>query len=236
MLYETKTCGETMNKFIERIKEKHNVKKIGYCARLDPMAKGIVPCVVDSECIKINDKLGTDKIYQVKIIFGIQTDTDDPLGVITNHICMTKERILEITDLIIEYLNSIKQTNFNQKYHYFSTKMLNHRRQKSKNVIDNHMVSLYDYLIIGEGIFNYEIWKNKIIKQINLIDKTKNFRQDEIINQWNIFDITELFYIKLSLTVTSGFFIRQLIKDMSDYIKFPLMCYSINRIETFDKN
>ena len=154
MLYEFKTQGETMNKFVERIKEKHNIKKLGYTARLDPMARGIVPFVVDNECMKINDNLGTNKIYQVKIIFGIQTDSDDPLGLITNHISISKEKFLEITDLIIKYLNLIKQTNFNQKYHYFSTKMLNHRRQKSKNVIDNHIVSLYDYLILGEGVYN----------------------------------------------------------------------------------
>jgi tRNA pseudouridine(55) synthase len=233
MLYEFKQPGETMNKFVERVKEKHNIKKLGYTARLDPMARGIVPFVVDNECIKINEKLGTNKIYQVKIIFGIQTDTDDPLGLITNQTDKPIEKTKDIIEVIIKYLNSINKTSFNQKYHYFSTKMLNHRRQKIKDAVDNHNVSLHNYLILNEGNFNYDIWKNKIIKQINLIDKTKNFRQAETIKQWNNLDMKELFYVKLKLTVSSGFFIRQLIKDISEYINIPLMCYNINRIETF---
>jgi tRNA pseudouridine(55) synthase len=233
MLYETKRAGETMDQFVKRIKEKHNIIKLGYTARLDPMAKGIVPFVVSDECTNIKEHLGTNKIYQVKIILGIQTDSDDPLGIITNHIKITNEKTKEIINSLIFYLILINNTSFNQKYHHFSTKMLNHRRQKSTNVIDNHNVSLYDYQILKEGSFEYEQWKQKIIKQINLIDKTKNFRQNETIKQWNTLEIKELYYIKLKLTVSSGFFVRQLVRDMSDYINFPLMAYNINRINTF---
>ena len=53
MLYEYKKAGETMEQFIKRVKEKHSLKKIAYTARLDPMAKGIVPIAINEECSKI---------------------------------------------------------------------------------------------------------------------------------------------------------------------------------------
>lgn len=233
MLYESKSSGETMNQFVKRVKEKHNIKKLGYTARLDPMAKGVVPFVLENNCLNIKEHLGSNKIYQVKVILGIQTDSDDPLGIITNQTKITNENTKEIMNSIIEYINAINNTSFNQKYHHFSTKMLNHRKHKSINVIDNHNVSLFDYQILKEGSFNYELWKQKIIRQIETIDKTKNFRQDETIKQWNNLDIKELFYIKFRITVSSGFFIRQLIRDISDFIKIPLMAYNINRVKTF---
>ena len=36
-------------------------------------------------------------------------------------------------------------------------------------------------------------------------------------------------YITLQLHVGSGFFVRQFIRDISDKIGIPLMCYDINR-------
>ena len=62
------------------------------------------------------------------------------------------------------------------------------------------------------------------------IDKTKNFRQEETIKQWNNIDLVKLYYLKISLNVSSGFFVRQLISDISQAINMPLMCYSINRV------
>lgn len=230
MLLEGKISGETMNQFIKRIKETYLIKKLAYTARLDPMAKGYVPILVDDECLKVKEHLNSKKTYEVKIIYGLQTDSDDPLGIITNKLDITKDNLLIITKYISDYLNLISNTSFFQKYHYFSTKMLNHRRLKSSDVKDYHNVNLYNYSIIKEGTYDYELWKNKVIQKINSIDNTKNFRQEQTIKQWNEMDLETLYYIKISLSVSSGFFVRQLIRDISDSIGIPLMCYNINRI------
>lgn len=219
-----------MEQFIKRIKETYSVKKLAYTARLDPMAKGYVPILVNDECLKVKEHLNSKKTYQVKIIYGLQTDSDDPLGIITTKIDITKDNYSLITKYITDYLNLISDTSFFQKYHFFSTKMLNHRRLKSLNVKDYHSVNLYNYTIIKEGIYDYELWKNKVIEKINSIDNTKNFRQEQTINQWNELDLVNLHYIKISLSVSSGFFVRQLIRDISDNIGIPLMCYNINRV------
>jgi tRNA pseudouridine(55) synthase len=230
MLLEGKIPGETMEQFIKRIKKIHSISKLAYTARLDPMAKGYVPILVGEECIKIKEYLNSKKTYQVKIIYGLQTDSDDPLGLLTAKIDITKDICSLILKYITDYLNLISDTSFFQKYHFFSTKMLNHRRLKSSDVKDYHTVNLYNYSVIKEGIYDYKIWKNKVIEKINSIDNTKNFRQEQTIKQWNEMDLDSLYYIKISLSVSSGFFVRQLIRDMSDSIGIPLMCYNINRI------
>ena len=47
MYLEYKETGITMQQFINLIKEKYPHKKYAYTARLDPMARGIVPILVD---------------------------------------------------------------------------------------------------------------------------------------------------------------------------------------------
>jgi tRNA pseudouridine(55) synthase len=229
MLNIYKKSGETMEQLIQRIKKEHNLKKLCYTARLDPMAKGIVPILTNDLCLKINDYFNTNKNYQVKIIFGIQTDTDDPLGIITKIENVDIEIFNNNYKSVIDYLNLINNTSFLQKYHYYSTKMLNHRKQKSTNIVDSHTVSLNNYEIIKTGIYDYKLWNKKIIDKINSIDISKNFRQNDIITQWNNLILHQLYYIKINLNVSSGFFVRQLIRDISDNVKFPLLCYNINR-------
>ena len=230
MINVYKKPGETMDQLVERVKKEYKITKLGYTARLDPMAKGIVPFVTDNLCSNIKEHFGSNKTYQVKIIMGIQTDSDDPLGLITDRKIINKDIFSDTQKAIINYLNLINNTNFRQKFHHYSTKMMNHRRQKSTNVVNDHEVSVYDYEILGEDAFDYESWKKKIIKYINSIDPAKNFRQEMTIKQWQNLKIDKLFYTKLKIKVSSGFFIRQLIRDMSDNIGIPLMCYNINRV------
>lgn len=218
-----KEPGETMNQFIIKIINKIDNKRIAYTARLDPMARGIVPILVGDECKKINNYLKTNKTYRVKIIKGIQTDSDDPLGLI--------EKIDNLNNNIdLDILKINYPITFNQKYHYFSTKALNHRKQ---NILkDNyHEVTILKSKILSEGRLNFTEWKENIINQINNIDNKKNFRQDLIINQWNKLSFDSIDYLEIELHVTSGFFVRQFIRDLSDKINYPLMCFDIHRIE-----
>jgi tRNA pseudouridine(55) synthase len=225
MITVTKTSGETMDQLINRIKKEYNYNKIAYTARLDPMARGLVPLLIDDECKNIKIHLIKSKIYQVKVIFGVQTDSDDPLGIITNKLLIDNLIQNNYTDYF-ELINY----EFEQNYHYFSTKMLNHRLKKNFTEA-SHKVTIYKSEIIDSGILEYNKWLAKIISKINSIDKTKKFRQVETIKQWTELNIDKLPYIKLRLHVSSGFFIRQFVRDTSVKIGIPLMAYDIHRIK-----
>jgi tRNA pseudouridine(55) synthase len=230
MLLLTKHAGETMDQFIVRIRKEIKCNKIAYIGRLDPMARGIVPILVGKEeCKTIEKHLNSNKIYQFKIIIGFKTDSDDPLGIITKqHLIYTKDDIDNIISNIKKYIEEHKKTFF-QKYHYFSTKMINHRLRNNFDEM-NHEVYVIDGEIISHKLKKYNKLITKIIKQIKSIDQCKDFRQEETITQWNNIIIDNIDCIKIKLHVSSGFFIRQFVNDISIYLNIPMMCYDINRL------
>lgn len=88
---------------IKKIKKKINIKKIGHCGTLDPIATGLlILCVGNST--KISPYLeGLDKKYIAKIKLGQSTDTYDTEGVIIN------ENNLEVSiDDIKKVINTFK--------------------------------------------------------------------------------------------------------------------------------
>jgi tRNA U55 pseudouridine synthase TruB len=218
----------TSNDFILEMKKKYNTK-VAYTARLDPMARGIIPILIGDNCKYINTMTNTNKIYHVRIICGIKTDSDDPLGIICNlQTDIDIDKFINIYRHIFELNNS----TIHQKYHYFSTKALKLRKQ-GKNIDSYHIVKLYKSTILNYGTIDYNIWKENIISTIDNVDITKRnlnrFRQDDIIKQWNNISLNVLPYIDLELNVSSGFFVRQFISDMN----MNLMCYDINRINVY---
>ena len=217
MLLEYKEAGITINQFINKIKEKYINDKIAYAGRLDPMARGYIPILFNNECYNMTKYTNMKKIYRVKVIIGIQTDTDDPLGIIQN---------INPSILPKDCFN-LSMVNINQAFHYYSTKSINQRRRNITNV-DKHNVILYKSSVISTGIIPTDEFINTIISTINCIDKTKNFRQEEIINQWSKIQVP-IEYIELELDVSSGFFVRQFIRDTSISLDIPLMCYDIWR-------
>jgi len=235
MIEYYKEPGITPLEFINTVKKEFPDKKICYTARLDPMARGLIPILFGEDCKLMNLYTCLSKTYEVKVIIGLATDTDDALGLITQNTLnissnqTTSHYILSNYKSIFEIENEL---TLNQKYHYYSTKAL---LSRSKNNFDTHYhsVKLYHSSVIDSGELDFNIWKNECINTINKVDKTKEYRQNEIIKQWN--DLSNeikapLHYITLQLYVSSGFFIRQYIRDISEKIGIPLMCYDINRV------
>lgn len=235
MIEYYKQPGITPLDFINTVKKEFPNKKICYTARLDPMARGLIPILIGEECKLMNLYTCLSKTYEVKVIIGISTDTDDALGVITRHNLHTSSNLNTSHYSLSNYKSIFEIENeltLNQKYHYYSTKAL---LSRSKHNFDDHYhtVKVYHSTIIDSGELDFNIWKNECINTINKVDKTKEYRQNEIIKQWNDLstEVKEpLHYITLQLYVSSGFFVRQYIRDISEKIGIPLMCYDINRV------
>ena len=247
-----------MDQLMKDIKKTTLCKKLAYTARLDPMARGIVPILIDEECLNIKSHLYSNKVYQVKIIIGIKTDSDDVLGLITKF--SKFETVKSIFDDVLRLKNYLSlitlNIGFEQKYHYWSTKMLNHRKKHNympfyhnvtiykieiiDGVEDAYTLSTEEYdiesgLSINTHVQHIPVKKftEKIIKNILLIDPKKNFRQAQIIEQWKSFsDISDTFvpFIKCRLSVSSGFFVRQFVSDCSEILNISLTAYDIHRI------
>ena len=249
MLEFYKEPGITPLEFINNVKKQYPDKKICYTARLDPMARGVIPVLFGDECKNMHLYTNLSKTYEVKLMIGLKTDSDDVLGILEDKLLhnldntsMSSHEFISKYKYFFEIDNEITNNTIIQKYHYFSTKALL-ARSKSKdtdtthtNTEHFHSVKLFSSKIIDSGYLDFKEWINECISIIDKVDKTKNFRQKEIIEQWQNIKNTntntnvKINYITLQLHVGSGFFVRQFIRDISDELGIPLLCYDINRI------
>lgn len=229
MIIIEKPRGLTINQFIEKYKKDNNIKKLCFCGRLDPMARGKVLLLLNDECKKMPLYLNNDKTYQFEICFGFQTDTDDFLGLIENK---TDIVIPQIINDVVEYIQNISNYEFNQKFHKYSSKRVNGKtiREQKLDDIPIHKVIIYETKYIGISISDFKSFINSIINNIKTIDKTKNFRQDKIIKQWENINRNNICSIKCEMKVSSGFYIRQFIRDLNIKFNFPMTVFDINRI------
>ena len=229
MIIIEKPSGCTINQFINDYKSKHNIKKLCFCGRLDPMARGKILLLINDECKKMPLYLNNNKTYQFEICFGFQTDTDDFLGLIENK---TDIIIPNFIDEIVEYIKNISNFEFKQKFHKYSSKKVNGKtiREQNLQIIPEHNVKIYETKYIGINCYDFKNFINSIINNINTIDKNKNFRQESIIKQWNKINRTYIFSLKFEMKVSSGFYIRQFVRDLSTKFDFPLIVHDIHRI------
>jgi tRNA pseudouridine55 synthase len=228
-----KEAGITMNQFIETYKKENNIDKVCYCGRLDPMARGKICLLNDDECKNMDKYNKCSKTYKFEIIFGISTDSDDPLGIIDE--IHTINCIDKYIDIIKKY---IKIGPFEQEFHSYSSKRIKGKplwHYKKNNIdIDKpvHNVEIFNILYDDIKIYNVNSWIENIINIINKIDKKCDFRQDTIIKQYIEFkELNTIYSLPITITVSSGFYIRQLVNDIKKYINIPILTFDINRID-----
>ncbi len=83
-----KNEGETPLECLERFRSgnpEYTDAPLSYVGRLDPMAEGILLVVVDEENKQREKYLCLDKVYEVVVLLGIETDTGDVLGICHPH-------------------------------------------------------------------------------------------------------------------------------------------------------
>lgn len=258
-IIQHKLSGETMTQFLNRIKNQNNIPNIKMCysGRLDPMARGKVFILFNEECKTVDFYNKKSKTYQFEVIVGLQTKSDDPLGVLENiDLNITQEKVNYIKEFIEKHLIKLFNIDsFYQKFHIYSSKKVGgeplwlhtQNNHNLENPTPSHFVSVYDYELKDSKIYNYHSWKDEIINLINNIDKKCNFNQENIIKQWQNLEkeleleleldinhkIQNIYSIPIALTVSSGFYVRQFVRDLSDMLKIPLMVYDINRTEIY---
>ena len=72
--------GLTSAQCVYKLRSKLGIKKIGHCGTLDPLATGLLPVCIGEATKFSNFATDLDKVYEVGIKFGIETDTGDING------------------------------------------------------------------------------------------------------------------------------------------------------------
>ncbi len=86
VLLLNKPLGMTPLELIQGFKKrfpKYEKLKIGYAGRLDPMARGLMVCLVGDESKKQKETELKTKDYVFEALFGVSTDTYDVLGLVS---------------------------------------------------------------------------------------------------------------------------------------------------------
>ena len=134
VITDYKPVGVTCGDFIK----KYNDKDIAYVGRLDPMAHGLITILTGKEVKQMEEYQKKAKIYKFRFIMGMNTDTDDILGIQTIN---NKEDQISLEN-IIEYINTFPN-EYNQKYHSFSSFKI----QKKNYILKHSYVLLFLFFL-----------------------------------------------------------------------------------------
>lgn len=230
-----KNLGETPLECLNRLRIQENIPNgvpITYAGRLDPLATGMM-IFLSGDDVKNKDKYtGLDKIYTAEFIIGLSTDTADLLGILNKY----------NFDFNKEDLNKEKiQTAFKkltgnrtQKFHSFSSKIVSGKplweHSRNGNTAESsHLINIYN--IDTKSIENIRIQDIYNTMENNTKIVTQDFRQQEILNSWEVLKNSNAILLKVLITVhaSAGTYIRVLAEELGENLNLPVCVYSINR-------
>lgn len=219
-----KEIGETPLECLERARIENNISKdisMTYAGRLDPMACGLLLILVGDECKKKEKYTGLDKEYEIEILFGIKTDSQDILGLIED------VKILPINIDKIDFKTYIGKSM--QKYPRYSSKIIAMKElpeEMPSRTIDIYSIEkLNESKMKGNEVAEYAIKNIKKVKG--------DFRQVKIIKNWQDFALKyprdEFKIIRLKVECGSGTYMRVLADRIGKDIGIGAIALSIKR-------
>ena len=236
-MFVYKPCGIEGSEIADLYKKLLNKKKVCLCGKLDIMAEGLLQLLFDEDCKNMKHHLNHNKVYRFKILWGFQTDTSDPLGLITNY------QLIDSIDnnFINKNMESFIGT-YIQKFHNYSAKTAFNNKGEKHTLWEWSKLNRLHEITIPEKTVDVKYIKliqtqqttlsqikKQIISTLKLIKG--NYRQDIILQQWS--DLTPdipVFITEFEAHVSSGFYIRQLIEDFALKTGLIGLAYNINRI------
>jgi tRNA pseudouridine55 synthase len=171
------------------------------------------------ECKKKDEYTKLSKTYMAEILVGVSTDSHDLLG-----IPEYKGEATHILKKVQEYLDA-HIGKFEQKYPHYSSKHID-----TGTLPPPHEVELISY----EDLSLEEVEREDVLVRAGEIvaGVTGDFRQAEIAQAWAELETPEkLQLIEVTLTVGSGFYVRQLAEDLGKELGVGACLYSLVRTQ-----
>ncbi len=234
-LYKLK--GETPLEALNRLQTVYPEYKdvpLSYAGRLDPMAEGVMLVLVGDENKKREDYLGLEKEYIVEILWGIETDTYDILGLVKK----IKDPV-EIENKIIWHQAEKYLRTFDQAYPAYSSKPVNgeplfslaRRGALLGKTLPTHSVTIFTLGIIKTIPISRSDLLNHVKESVALVKG--DFRQAEVLDMWKEkLTESEIEYFKVTrfqIRCSSGTYMRSLAHDLGKDLKCGALAFSILR-------
>ena len=239
-----KKIGETPLSCIKRFKTAMEIQNptlaqssMTYAGRLDPMAEGLLIVLSGEEVYAKESYLGLTKTYEFEILWDIQTDTGDVLGVHTFNNFLIGNTAPTENEITNYFKNTLGK--FEQKYPMYSSRTVlgkslivwSRENRIGEVEIPSHEVELFSAEYISrKNILSLELL-NRIEEKINLVQG--DFRQEKILKLWRelLSQNSEKMYTLdvCKISVSSGFYVRQFVSDIAKNFQTAAITYSIDR-------
>lgn len=222
--------GNSTHIIAKKLSEKLGVKT-SHTGTLDPMAEGVIIVLAGKDRNKKYEFAEWLKEYEFNILFGVQTDTYDPLGLIT----FSEQKKIEETELTKILKKMVGP--YAQTIPPYSAIKINgkpaheHAREKTKVTLPKRTGEIKNIDLISlEEKSLLELTNNfkNTIKKI-----AGDFRQKDIISRWEKFEQTnqnarfQAAFIRV--TLTKGLYVRTLSQDICSKLKTVGLAFNIVR-------
>lgn len=156
ILLVDKPIGYTSREIVNIVSKQLKTKKIGHTGTLDPIASGVLVLCIGN-CLKLVELLTSEeKVYEAKVILGIETDTLDKTGKVikTNNIKVSKDKIKEVLSSfvgeIIQEVPKYSAVRVNGK------RLHEYARNNIEVELPKRKVNIYELDLISDAILNNE--------------------------------------------------------------------------------
>lgn len=234
-----KPVGKTPLQIITQLKHaKPELKNtpITYAGRLDPLAHGVLILLAGDAIEKRNEYLELTKEYMFTVLFGVETDTYDYLGILKS------KRLYNTGTDVKTYVNSFVNEHvgkLSQQYPPYSSKPVQGKPlfQWAKEgrindiIVPNHPVEIYKFAVKSIDTIQKDELLHQIQQNISLVNG--DFRQDIIMENWNKF-ITNMHTVRFTtatfaITCSSGTYVRSLAHELGIKIGCGAIAIDIER-------
>lgn len=235
-----KNIGETPRERLERLRiqrPEYAHEVLSYAGRLDPMAEGVLLCLVGSANKRREQYLDLSKEYVLDVLFGFSTDTYDILGRVMEWGDASKVR----KEAVRKGLNEFRGT-FAQEYPPFSSKTVEGKSliewargaasgTLSTLVLPRRVVVIYDIQL--ETM--YKVDEHTLLTYIEeSIEKVEgDFRQEEIMRLWKrrLKDegSREFPCATISISCSSGTYARSIAHGLGKELGIPALALHLTR-------
>ncbi len=234
-----KPLGITSYDVIRQLKRKYPNEKIGHAGTLDPLAEGILICLVGKQDTKRQSEfMGSAKEYEYEVLFGFETDTYDILGLVKE----AKE--YDPNEIESRIKSSLQIGNIRQKLPPFSASKIRGKplyrwyldgRINEVEIPENSIEVIEHELLKVATVSKaeLEIKINELVNKVN-----SRFRKDLVLESWketfaNLAQ-NKFLIATLRAKVTKGAYVRALAHDLGSKLKIGACTMTIKRTRVGD--
>ena len=245
MIYKVyKKIGETSLQALERLRSRERLEKekLTFAGRLDPMAEGLILILAGKERFKKDKFNAMDKEYEFELLLGIESDSADQLGIISNYRPKTKIDLQNLHTVLQEF-----QGGHKWRYPCFSSKTYKGKALFKWSIEEGcpkerpeYRAEIYDLRLISVKKIKAVDLQERVFKNLRLLGRSSisesynDFRKAEVKKSWERFFKElgmeqEFVLLRLSAKVSKSLYIRSLAERLGRKLGTRGIALSIKR-------